>query len=259
MDLWTGEILAKVLYTIFKGRPGCAYAIFASILLVIIGALFLTAQNPNDFVFPVILFVFVFIVVLSHAVRAIRQKSVQEIQAIDVKPVNEEVPLDWEISFAREPSPLQTEAHVGNVSPPGREITPIQEPALRQATRRERKISMFPNMQARDFLKVLIISVICFSLGYLLAFFIGERSLTLDLRDDELLQAIADPVIQLICGLPQAFCLFSPVGAIILILLIRFTGAKLNIILIISAILSFIFGVVLFIPVQLLLMLAYAI
>lgn len=142
-------------------------------------------------------------------------------------------------------------------------IPPIhtQEP-LHRASTREQIAGNFPGVSAGDFLQVVIISGVFLVLGYLLAYFSGTKLLlaltaqyigagTAELASSTTL----DPYIQLICGLPCALFSLVPVVAVILLLLSRFGESHQVTLKIAAALASFILGLVIFVPVQILLVL----
>ena len=92
IDDGLGEIIARVLYAIFKNRPILAYTIFALVVLAFIGATYINAQTPDEHVMPVILFVFVVSVVLGHNIRDLRQMSTRDFQTFEETSVKDKTP-----------------------------------------------------------------------------------------------------------------------------------------------------------------------
>jgi hypothetical protein len=73
----------SVFSAIFKNHPSLGYKISVSILVLILGAMFIFDQDPSDRVFAIFGIGFVVTVVSGQIFRAIRQQSVQDFQAID--------------------------------------------------------------------------------------------------------------------------------------------------------------------------------
>lgn len=240
-----GEIIAKVLSKIFKNRPTCAYAIFTFLIIVVLSAMLFKAQNPNDLAFPIIGLAFVFIVVLGRAIRAIRQQSIQEHQVIEQAPLDQEKPLDQEI------------------------MLPDTEEKVSETLQRKQQVVQYPSREKVNFKQVLIICVIFFALGYLFVYLFGTDyfiklltqiipNLTVSEAKTDL-STIRHPIFQLICGFPCAFFAFIPILVILHKMLIRITKASIKILIISHSIISFIFGILIYGPMQLFYLFASAI
>jgi hypothetical protein len=193
-----GDILARVLYAIFKGRPNVAYWVFATIILAFIVGKLLTAKNRDEMVLPIMSLAFVSIVLIGRVVRLIRKQSVQDFQSIEETPAVMEAPIVPEMPPAQEPR------------------LRVAEGRLAEAPLPHKPIKIFSRMLARDFLGALIISIVCFSLGYFFAYLLGTDTLIalgpsniyvqLWEISTELLGGLA---IQAICGMPCAFSISS--------------------------------------------------
>jgi hypothetical protein len=122
--------------------------------------------------------------------------------------------------------------------------------------------SIYPGLRAGDFLQYLIISVVFLSLGYLMAYFFGTKMLlatTAQIMGAEATRftasIIEETFIQLACGLPCAIFSIAPVVAVLLLLISRSPDSYQAILKLTTAILSFLFGLVIFVPVQMFLIL----
>jgi len=92
-----GYILAKVLTGLFRNRPSCAVTIFVSIIVIVLGGMLFQAETPDDRLFPIIGLSFISVMALGYAVRAVRQRTVEDAQPIADTPI------------AHEPLPLTSE------------------------------------------------------------------------------------------------------------------------------------------------------
>lgn len=244
MDGGEGYFVARVLTAVFKKRPNCAFVVFTFLIVVVLGAMLIMAENPNDRVFPVLGIAFVLILVLGRAIRAIRQQSIQEYQGFEQAQLDQEKPVDQET------------------------MMPDTVEKVSEAPQRKQPAVPYPSWKKGYFRRVLIICVIFFALGYLMAYLLGTNILAklltqiipnltvTEAKTD--LSTIRIPFLQLICVLPCAFFAFLPILLVLHNLLIRFTNANLKTLKITHAILSFIFGVLVFGPMQIFMLFASA-
>lgn len=239
-DVGIGEIIAKGLSKIFKDRPYCGYAIFIFLIVVVLGGMIFGAKNPDDLVFPILGLTFVLIVVVGRAFGAIRKRRNKEYQATNQAELEQEEPNDHETIKA------DPEAQMN--------VTPLVE---RQATQ-------ITSAKKGNFRQVLIVCVIFFALGYLVAYLLDTtifaKLLTQIIPNWTVSQAITDlksirmPFLQIICGFPIAFVAFLPILAILYIMIIRNAESNIKMLWITHAILSFICGILIFGPIQVLLL-----
>jgi hypothetical protein len=235
--------IAKIITILFKNRPNCLFVFFAFGIVIVIVLAFVEVQNPNDLVLPILLLAFVLIVVVGRIVGVIRKKSVQESQVIEETPPDQETPLNQE-------TPLQ-----------------LTEAQLPQTPQRKQQTIQYPRLTTKDRRKVILISAAFLALGYISAQlffyympFVQDKSQIINWIDAEYYNLfIKDTIIQFICGLPCALSIIIPIFIVLLLLLNRFAKPNQKILMIIFVILSFIFGVLFYIPIQIIMAILYSI
>lgn len=230
-----GRVIADVLSKLFKNRPNCAYAIFTFLILAVLGAMLFKAQNPNDYVFPILGLAFILIVVLSRAIQGFRQHSVQEYQVIDQAPIDQEKPLDQETKM------------------------PDLEEKLYETPQRKQQTTQYPKLTAKDRRKVMIISAVFFALGYIMLQlffvympFVQDKAQMINwIGGEEFYNlTIKDTFFQVICGLPCALSIIIPILIVLSAKFYQLAKSNLKILSITYAILGFIFGIIFYIPIQ---------
>lgn len=198
------------------------------------------AKKPDDLVFPILGLTFVLIVVVGRAFGAIRKRRNKELQATNQAELEQEEPNDHET------------------------MMPDPEEQMNVTARLEGQATQSSSAKKGTFRQVLIICVIFFALGYLVAYLVDTaifaKLLTQIIPNWTVSQATTDlnsvrmPILQLLCGLPSAFIAFLPILAILYIMIIRLTKSNVKILWITHAFLSFICGILIFGPTQVLLL-----
>jgi Mn2+/Fe2+ NRAMP family transporter len=85
MDEGFGYIIAKALSSIFKNHPTLSFALFALIVIAILGGLLLNAGELAEVEFLVFGLIFVLVVGIGYFLRVSRQRS-QENQDVEEVP-----------------------------------------------------------------------------------------------------------------------------------------------------------------------------
>ena len=216
---------------------------FAFGIVIVFVSAFVEAKNTNDLVLPILLLAYVLIVVVGRIVGVIRKKSVQESQVIEETPPDQEKPLNQE-------TPLQ-----------------LTEAQLHQAPLNKRQAKQYPRLKAIDFRKVIIISTVFLALGYITAQllfvympFVQDKSRIITWIGTEYYNLfIKDTIIQLICGLPLALSITIPIIIVLSLLINRLAKPNQKNLMITFMILSFIFGLLTYFPIQIFMAIAYSI
>lgn len=127
-----GRLFARVLFAIFKDRPGLAYTIFVLIIVLVLGTMLLLAQNLDEIVPPILGLAFVLIVVGGRVFSSLRQRSIQDLQELEPTPLEQESSLP-QMTAQIQPQPMIVEAvpeQEAPQSPP--EAQPAAVPSKRE-------------------------------------------------------------------------------------------------------------------------------
>jgi hypothetical protein len=134
--------------------------------------------------------------------------------------------------------------------------------------RKERQSLQNPSLEAQDSRQLLVISGAFLLFGYFVISLMGPY-IMLPLASQHIAgwtasdtafidSVIKDSFVQLLCGLPLAFCLMFPILASMVLLLSRFLRSNPANLKVIFATMGFIFGLVMYFPIQILLLFSAA-
>ena len=122
--------------------------------------------------------------------------------------------------------------------------------------------------EGRDSLRILAASLIFMTLGFLLASFVGsyllsmpafQQAIGLTAQDVEFFTTVvAEPLLQLVCALPMVFCSLFPVIAVLTLLVNRHPRSSYTKLNIVFASLSFLLGLIVYVPIEFLLLFSAA-
>lgn len=256
------EFYVKLLNTIFKNRTNWAFIFVTLILLITFGVMFITAQDPSDRLFSILGLICIFIVVIGRIFQILRKRSIQENLGVEEPPVYQDIPQHQGNVNDQKPSPIKELSLENNISI-SQEVSfqPIKE-SLLETSRDKQPIAKPVGVNSRNFLKLLITNLFIFLLGYLLAYLLGSETLINQFvqnlweatpSDTTYILSMTNPLwFQIICLLPCTIMLFLPIASIFLFVLGRITKFDKPIISILSAFLSFILGIILYAPFQVL-------
>lgn len=252
-----GYLLAKLINAIFKDRPSRAYYVFASIIALFLGIILLKAESRDELTFPIFGLVFISIVVVIQVIHDIRQRHIKNFHEIEESSLELEQEIQEIEESPQELDPLQLHSNDRLNRTITLSETSLESPHLKILKSLDAK---YLNLRVVEILQVLVVGVIFFCFGYVLAYiFFADKLIALFAKSTNPITTaetakwaagiIKDIGFQLICGFFWVMP-FTLVVSGFLILLRKLIGFSRRVLIIIVATIGIVLGFMVYIPMQ---------